>query len=309
VLGIQVLAIANFGFRQPSLREGGVVWQDEEGCNAEGDRQDALEDEDPAPAQVPTNAAIAPVRLNSIGKNQSREIGVSPDSCSLVYVPHLGDACSHQATERSGHCGSAIEERHSELSLPRCVPLRDQEHCPWKESSLKDAEDEATRNKSAEVLAESGASHHDTPGRGDKAEPGGGPLKQDQDTVRRHFAKNIRHKENHVGYVVVGSFHVEVFLESFDLGVADICSIQIGNQIQCLFDKVLISTLCGQVEGTGVRDQGRCLDQLQQEVVLARKTMLKSPKTTVQGVLTASIGMSRISIFLNIFLCWSGGSS
>jgi len=178
-----------------------VVGQDEGGDTSEGDRDNALDDEEPAPAG------------NALG---------------TVHVAEHSSA--DDAAEHVGQGVSRVEERHSARQLGAGVPGAHEEDGAGEEGGLDETEDEAHGDEITELAGCGVASRDGAPEGHGGGEVDGRAHARDEE-VGWQLHQEVGDEEDGRGQVEVGPGHAEVSLERALAGLGEVGTVEEVEQV------------------------------------------------------------------------------
>ena len=187
--------------RRQERRRLGEVINSEVRHNRHDHGQDAFKDEDPPPALIP------------------------------AHTIHLRDPVGEDTAERAGHARRREEHGLPQLGLAPDIPHGDIVRYTGVQPSLGHAQEEPRCEQALEVRDDAHEGHDSAPSNHDGGQPDG-RAEAFEEEVGRHLEDAVGEEEDGEGPVVLGAGHVEVFLQTFDLCVADVAAIEKGEEVE-----------------------------------------------------------------------------
>jgi hypothetical protein len=111
------------------------------------------------------------------------------------------------------------------------VPESAKIHCTRVESSLEDTEKHSDSQKFTEAFDNTVKGHDDTPDKYETTEVDGWACKLLQKHVARNLKQDVRDEEQTEDDVVLVANKVQILNKAFDLGVSNVCSVEMRDEV------------------------------------------------------------------------------
>jgi hypothetical protein len=139
------------------------------------------------------------------------------------HAVHLPNRERQQSAERSRNTGRAEEHGLPQLDLLAPVPIRQIVCHAGEQAGLGHAQDDARAQEASKVPHDAHERHDDAPRHHDGGQPDGRAHSL-QHQVAGHLEGGVGEEEGGQAPVVLIVGQAEVFLQTFDLGVADVAA-------------------------------------------------------------------------------------